>query len=78
MRTRSIKILGMNMGSLRRSWREETGGPVLRSLLGKVRAHVRYTGSIWRGTVFTDAGTSSATSDTVTEAMDWCKGELRR
>lgn len=78
MRARSIKILGVNMGSLRRSWREEIGGPVLRNAFGKVLAHVRYTGSIWRGTVFTDAGTSSATSDTITEAMEWCEGELRR
>ena len=49
MRARSIKILGVSMNILRRDWREETGGPVLRTLLGKVRAHVRYTGSISQG-----------------------------
>jgi len=45
-----------------RKWREEAGGPVLRSLLGKLLAKVTYTGSRWRGTTWTDRGTSSATT----------------
>ena len=66
------------MDFLRKDWREEAGGLVLRSFTGKLRAKVSYTGSIWRGTVFTDAGTSSLTSDTITDAMDWCEDELNR
>lgn len=58
-------------------WREEKGGPVLRAVLsGALRARVNWTGTMWRGTVWTRAGTSSATWNTMKEAMSWCEGEL--
>jgi hypothetical protein len=57
-------------------WREGDGGPSLRTVLGRVIARVTYTGSLWRGTVWTRAGTSSATWGTLKEAMAWCEGEL--
>ena len=60
-----------------RKWREETGGPALRSILGKLLAKVSYTGSAWRGTTWTDRGSSSTTGGTITDAMEWCEGELR-
>jgi hypothetical protein len=50
----------------------------MRTLLGKLVARVNSAGSLWRGTVWTDAGSSSCTAMTLREAMDWCEGELRR
>ncbi len=76
MRTRSIKILGISMDFLRKDWREEAGGPVLRSFTGKLRAKVSYTGAAWRGTVWTDRGSSSTVGDTVADAQEWCEDEL--
>ncbi len=78
MRTRSIKILGISMDFLRKDWREEAGGPVLRSFTGKLRAKVSYTGAAWRGTVWTDRGSSSTVGDTVADAQEWCEDELNR
>lgn len=57
-------------------WREETGGPVLRGMLGRLVARVSYTGAVWRGTVWTRSGSSSCTWLTLKEAMAWCEGEL--
>jgi hypothetical protein len=57
-------------------WREEEGGPVIRRN-GELRARLNWTGSLWRGTVWTDKGTSSATGYDLKEAMAWCEGVLR-
>lgn len=40
---------------------------------GKLRARVNWTGTHWRGTVFTFWGSSSATGFTFTEAIHFCQ-----
>ena len=57
-------------------WREEEGGPVIRRN-GKLLARVNYTGSLWRGTVWTREGQSSMTDYSLRDTMDWCEGVLR-
>lgn len=58
-------------------WREEKGGPVLRAVLsGALRARVNWTGTYWRGTVWTRKGSSSSVETTLSEAMAWCEMEL--
>lgn len=59
-------------------WREGSGGPFLRTLLGRLVARVNFTGSLWRGTVWTERGSSSCTHLTLQEAIDWCDEELGR
>lgn len=59
-------------------WREGSGGPFLRTILGRLVARVNFTGSTWRGTVWTAKGSSSMTHHSLAEAMTWCEMELGR
>lgn len=62
---------------MRYAWKDEGEAKTLRSqLMGRLMARVNWTGSLWRGTVWTNKGTSSATENYLAEAMDWCEYEL--
>lgn len=59
-------------------WREEQGGPALRTVLGKLRAKVTFTGSRWRAMVWKRQGASTWTATSLREAMDWCELALEQ
>lgn len=56
-----------------RRWREEMGGPALRTILGRRLAKVTFTGSRWRAMVWKKQGASTWTAPSLVEAMDWCE-----
>ena len=61
---------------MRSGWQDLGDTKTLRGLTGRLLAKVNWTGSLWRATTWTRKGSSSMTGLYLSEAMDWCEGEL--